>query len=362
MNATTVCCFFPIWLTLLRHAGSTVLQFTIPGNPNIRAFLDLTTVPALPTLSHSIVHGPLGSLYSIEVNYFAPGCQGTAVTVPVNRTITLPTSDAGGGLDTSTITNTLANIKAIIIPPFFGPTVPPVVGRAQYQYCVEFVLKGPSNVVIDQARYDVKLVADLIGVVSTGTVVVTDIDTNPAATTFTASVTVCNPTTGALVTSNFFRGDSITFCFKSNSFPQASITNIGSFALALTAVTPATSVVVTPGTATTGGSFVVGNSCVSTPGVATCRLTVLLSNNAAFTPLFPVPPTSRAVTASGTLTMKFGNTRRKAVRVLFQQGEVFDRNTKTEFVVEAAKKEERNCRFLFPWLMCLISDIFGAIF
>jgi hypothetical protein len=330
------------------------LQFTIPTNDNVRASLDLTTNPALPTLSHSIVHDPLGSAFTIEVNYFNAGCQGTAVFVPPNtlaRTIT-STSDAGNGLVTSTMKNTLANIKSI---GFFVPT--PFTNQAQYQYCVEFVLKAVSTGnIIDQERYDVTLKATLDGTVTTGTTVVTDIDTNPAAATFTASVIVCNPATGAVATNNFFLGDTITFCFTSNSFPQASITDITTFKLAV----GATSVEVKPSTAGVSSS----STCAVGAGrVATCRLTVVLDR--ALSVLFlgdEEAESDRAVTAAGVLGMRFGtgSTRRKSVRVLFQTGEDFQRNTETEFVVTTDKEEkDKKCDGFFGWIICILKAIFG---
>jgi hypothetical protein len=342
------------------------LQFTIP---------DTRSTITATTISNIIQHTEIVAGYRLEVHYYRPDCQGPIVTTIPKLADTFVTT--GSGTYTTTVTNTFANILDNHNSPFANPTYfEPDTGAnpqtAKYQYCIEFVIReltSGQGKIKDQERYKVSVAASLSGAVTTDATVVTDIDT-PEETEFGASVTVCDEDSGALVTSNFFKGDSITFCFTSNSFPSAKIIDLDTFTLRITGassgidVKPDTTVGVTSAYVTPAGGSLL--NCNVAAGVATCRLTVALIGTVLTSALFPAlqlgDPTDRPVTASGALVMKFGNTRRKAVRVLLKDGDIFRRNAKTAFVVTVDQKGKScNCGgfFLFYFICWFFKCFLG---
>jgi hypothetical protein len=346
-------------------------QFIIPNDKNVRGKIVLGTNP---TISHTIGHGLLNTAsYSIGINYYKSGCQGVPVasanplTAPLDYSV--DTASIGGDQYQSTVVNGLATLRNAGND-FFTVSGTPAVGK--YAYCIEFVLLNSLGTVIDQERYNVAFDATTDGTVSTNTNVITEILTALDPTKYTAKVTVCDPVSGSLVTKNYFRGDFITFCFNSNEYPAASISDL-TLLQAKYSTSSSTSVTIsikngeTTGTNVGLGTFVGGSSCFVTAGVQTCRYTVQLGTIGATGPTAPLndlfasstPGEPRSITVEGTLAMRFGTGRRN-VRVLVAD---FDRTTKSEFTV-ASVEEKGTCQcsglfFIICWFFrCLLGFLF----
>jgi hypothetical protein len=75
-----------------------------------------------------------------------------------------------------------------------------------------------------------------------------------------------------------------------------------------------------------------GLSCVDVDGVETCRYTVVLANTSLFAAR-NATNSDRTAVASGSHEIRFGRARRKAARVLFQNGKYLPRNTNPEILV-----------------------------